>query len=74
MFLLQIEQLHIAKCKFSNHNHLRGVSRNSNASIALLAFRTISKVILSEAKDLVGFNILSAFPIFIYPDSSLRSE
>ena len=34
----------------------------------------IPKVILSEAKDLAGFDILLVFPIFLHPDSSLRSE
>jgi hypothetical protein len=66
--------LHIAEYNFNNHNHLRDGPRNSNAIIAFFAYRTILKVILSEAKDLAGFNILPEFPIFFYPDSSLRSE
>jgi hypothetical protein len=42
MFLLQIEQLHIAQCKLNNHNHFRDVPRNSNASTALIAFSLVS--------------------------------
>jgi hypothetical protein len=40
----------------------------------LLDLEPNPKVILSEAKDLAGCDILPVFPIFRRPDSSLRSE